>query len=137
VTEAEIVRVALKFANEINRHDVDGLVALLSDDHLFVDALGQEVHGRDKLRAAWRAYFDLFPDYHIDVRETFQSGRVVALLGSASGTLMVDGQARAENRWKVPAAWRAVVDHGQVVHWQVYVDNEPARKILATRSPPG
>ena len=137
MTEAEIVRVALRFANEINRHDVDALLALASDDHLFVDGLGQELHGRDKLRAAWHEYFELFPDYHIDVRETFQSGRVVALLGTASGTLTVEGQARSENRWKVPAAWRAVVDHGQVVHWQVYADNEPARRILAARAPPG
>lgn len=131
MTETEIVRLALRFANEINRHDVDSLIALVSDDHLFVDALGQEVHGREKLRAAWRAYFELFPDYHVDVRETFQAGRVVALFGTASGTLWVNGQSRSENRWKVPAAWRAVVDQGRIVHWQVYADNEPARRILA------
>lgn len=133
MTETEIVRLALRFANEINRHDVDGLIGLVSDDHLFVDALGQEVHGREKLRAAWKAYFELFPDYHMDVRETFQNGRVVALLGTASGTPLVNGQSRAENRWKVPAAWRAVVDQGHVVHWQVYTDNEPARRILASK----
>jgi ketosteroid isomerase-like protein len=133
MTETDLVRLALRFANEINRHDVDGLIALVSDDHLFVDALGQEVHGREKLRAAWKGYFDLFPDYHMDIRETFQSGRVVAFLGSASGTLMVNGESHAENRWKVPAAWRAVVDQGRVVHWQVYADNEPARRILAAK----
>jgi ketosteroid isomerase-like protein len=132
-TEAELVRVALRFANEINRHDVDGLLGLVSDDHLFVDSLGQEIHGREKLRSAWRGYFDQFPDYHIDVKETFQTGRVVALVGTASGTMLVNGQARAENRWRVPAAWRAVIDQGRVVHWQVYADNEPARKVLASR----
>jgi len=131
VTETEIVRIALKFANEINRHDVDALMALVSDDHLFVDGLGQEVHGRERLRAAWRGYFDLFPDYHMDVRETFQSGRVVALFGTASGTFVTEGHAKPENRWKMPAAWKAVVDQGHVVHWQVFADNEPARKILA------
>jgi ketosteroid isomerase-like protein len=131
LTESEIVRTALRFANEINRHDVDALMALVSDDHLFVDALGQEVHGRERLRAAWQGYFEMFPDYHMDVRETFQSGRVVALLGTASATLAVGGQAKPENRWKTPAAWKAVVDHARVVHWQVYADNEPARKILA------
>jgi len=130
VTESEIVRVALRFANEINRHDVDALMALTSDDHLFVDGLGHEVHGREKLRAAWKEYFSAFPDYHMDVRETFQSGRVVALLGTAGGTLLRNGVSRAEDRWKVPAAWRAVIDNGHVVHWQVYADNEPVRRML-------
>ena len=133
MSETDIVRLALRFANEINRHDVDGLLALISDDHLFVDSLGQEVHGRERLRSAWSEHFAMVPDYHIDIRETFQSGRVVAFLGTASGTVAVSGGTPVENRWRVPASWRAVVDHGKVVHWQVYADNEPVRKILTAR----
>lgn len=135
LTETEIVRLALRFANDINRHDVEGIMALVSDDHLFVDSLGQEVYGRERLREAWKGYFELFPDYHMDIRETFQSGRVVALLGTASGTVQVDGERPARNRWKIPAAWRAVVDQGRVVHWQVYADNEPVRKIMGMKHP--
>jgi ketosteroid isomerase-like protein len=135
LTETEIVRLALRFANEINRHDIDAMMALVSDDHLFVDSLGQEVYGRERLRGAWRTYFELFPDYHMDIREAFQGGRVVALLGSASGTFAVDGAKPAQNRWKIPAAWRAVVDQGRVVHWQVYADNEPVRKIMGVKRP--
>lgn len=130
MTETETVRVALRFANEINRHDVEAMMALMSDNHLFVDGLGQEVYGKERLRAAWHAYFEMFPDYHMDVRDTCQSGRVVALLGTASGTFSAKGDRPVHNRWKLPAAWRVVIDQGLVAHWQVYADNQPVRKIM-------
>lgn len=129
--ESEGVRLVLRFVNEINRHDVEGLVSLISYDHRFVDALGHEVRGKEKLRRAWQGYFELFPDYHVEVRETLQNGRDVAIFGTASGTLAHEGQLLLRNHWEVPAAWRAVIDRGLVIHWQVYTDNEPARKIMA------
>ena len=131
--ESDIARAALKFVNEINRHDVESVVAMLADDHLFVDGLGQEVRGREKLRESWRAYFAAFPDYHIAVKEWFQNGRVVALFGTASGTFAVGQSLPAENRWSVPAAWRAIVRDHSIVHWQVYADNEPVWKRMGVK----
>ncbi|MGB7124507.1 MAG: nuclear transport factor 2 family protein [Thermoplasmata archaeon] len=131
--DSDTVRTALKFVNEINRHDVDRLVALLSDDHLFVDGLGQEVRGRERLREAWRTYFEWFPDYHLGVKEWFQNGRVVGMFGTASGTYAVAGELPVRNRWRTPAAWRAVVREHQLSHWQVYADNEPVWKIMGVK----
>ena len=131
--ESDIARAALKFVNEINRHDLESLLSMLSDDHLFVDGLGQELRGRERLREAWRVYFEMFPDYHLAVKEWFQNGRVVAMFGTASGTLAVGADLPAENRWRVPAAWRAVVRDHLIVHWQVYADVEPVRKLLAAK----
>jgi ketosteroid isomerase-like protein len=131
--ESDTVRTALKFVNEINRHDVESLVALLADDHLFVDGLGQEVRGRERLREAWRAYFEWFPDYHLAVKEWFQNGRVVGLFGTASGTFAVGGDLPVQNRWKVPTAWRAVVRDHQIAQWQVYADNEPVWKVMGVK----
>jgi len=131
--ESEIVRAALRFVNEINRHDLESVATLLSDDHLFVDALGQEVRGRDRCRDAWREYFGLFPDYHLAVREWFQNGRVVGLFGTASGTYAVGSELRAENRWRIPVACRAVVRDHLVAQWQVYADSEPVWKIMGVK----
>jgi len=133
VAESEPVRIALRFANEINRHDVKSLLEMITDDHRFVDGLGVEVHGREKLREAWTAYFGMFPDYHMDVRESFQSGPAVALIGTASGTYSVNGELPAHNRWKIPAAWRALVDHQRVAHWQVFTDSEPVWKVMGVK----
>jgi ketosteroid isomerase-like protein len=134
MSEADPERVAIRFVNEINRHDVGALVAMMAPDFRFVDSLGQEVRGVDRMRAAWMAYFAQFPDYRITIREHLSLGQVVALFGTASGTLSEHGELPSRNRWTVPAAWRAVVREGRVVDWQVYADNQPVAKLL---SPPG
>jgi hypothetical protein len=133
--DSETVRTALKFVNEVNRHDLENIVALLADDHLFVDSLGQEVRGKERMREAWRAYFEIFPDYHLAVKEWFQNGRVVGMFGTASGTLAFGGQLPVENRWKLPAAWRAVIRDHLIAQWQVFADNEPVRKVIADHRP--
>ncbi len=123
MTESETARTALKFVNEINRHDLESISALLSEDHLFIDWLGNEVRGRDRTREGWSAYFQMFPDYHIGVREWFQNGRVVAMIGVASG----DRRHRASRGepLEIPAAWRAVVRDHQLAQWQVFAGNQP------------
>jgi ketosteroid isomerase-like protein len=128
--ESDAVRTALRFVNEINRHDVAALLSLVSDDHVFVDALGQEVRGRERLREAWSGYFELFPDYRILIEDHMQAGVVVGLFGSASGTRAIDGALPPTGRWKIPAAWKVVVREGRVERWQVYDDTEPVRKLV-------
>lgn len=131
--ESDTVHLALRFVNEINRHDLDSLSALLTDDHVFVDALGQEIRGKARTRDAWAEYFRLFPDYHCGVKEWFQNGRVVAMFGTASGTFAVGGELPAERRWRIPAAWRAVVRDHLIALWQVYADNEPVWKATGAK----
>ncbi len=106
--EPDVVRTVLRFVNEINRHDVPALLALVSADHKFVDSLGREIRGRERLREAWTAYFDSFPDYRILIEDHLEAGIVVGLFGTASGTFAIDGKLSPERRWKIPASWRAV-----------------------------
>jgi ketosteroid isomerase-like protein len=49
--------VAQKFVERINAADVAGLAALMTEDHRFVDSLGNEVSGREAapdLGGGWR-----------------------------------------------------------------------------------
>jgi len=123
--------VVLAFLEKINQHDVEGLVGLLSEDHVFVDSLGSPLQGREKLRAGWRSYFTMCPDYSVSHEEIFASGNVVATFGSAGGTISTQGELKAENRWRIPAAWIASVRNGQLTEWRVYADNKPVYEILA------
>jgi ketosteroid isomerase-like protein len=118
--------------NAINRQDIDALMEMMTPEHRFVDSLGSVVEGREKMRAGWRAYFDMVPDYKIAVEETYRDGSVVVMLGEARGTFAPDGKMRAENRWKTPAAFRALVEKGKVAEWRVFADNEPIRRCMAT-----
>jgi len=86
------VGVALAFVDRINRHDVEGLVALMSEDHCFVDGLGQVVRGRERMEKGWLAYFGWFPDYSIKLHDTLSKGSLVGLFGSAQGTYSVNGK---------------------------------------------
>lgn len=55
--------IVLLFLELINQRDVDKLVAMMTEDHLFIDSQGQTVRGREKMRAAWRGYYAFCPDY--------------------------------------------------------------------------
>ena len=125
--------VALAFVDMINRHDVDGLVAMLTEDHCFVDGLGQVVRGREQVKKGWVAYFGWFPDYSIQVDDILSKGNVVGLFGTAQGTYSVNGELLPRNHWEVPAAWKAVVLDGCVSEWRVYADNEPVWKIMGVK----
>jgi hypothetical protein len=43
---------------------------------------------------------------------------------------------RDENRWRIPAAWRAIVHDGLVQEFRVYADNKPVYDILAKAAKP-
>src|ERR1700732_2771295 len=101
--------VAMAFVTKINEHDVDGLVALMTPDHVFVDALNTTFRGADKMRQGWKGYFAMFPDYAIEVIDQTDRGNLVAMFGKARGTLAANGKLRRENFWEIPAASHAVV----------------------------
>jgi hypothetical protein len=75
----------------------------------------------------------MFPDYRVSHTDVFSG--VVAAFGSAEGTLAARGELPKENHWNAPAAWRAVVRDGLIAEWQVYADNQSARKIMAVQNP--
>lgn len=125
--------VAQAFLRAINRQDVDALAGLMSPDHRFVDSLGFVTEGREKLREGWGAYFRLVPDYAVAIEETYAGGPVVVMLGIAQGTYSRNGDCLPENRWQTPAAFRARVEDGKMAEWRVYADNEPLRRLMATR----
>jgi len=121
----------LAFLERINAHDADALTSMLTEDHVFTDSLGNAMcGGRAALRDAWRAYFELVPDYRIDIDHIVQDGALLVLLGSARGTCVEGGALSAENHWLIPAAWIAEVRGGLVSAWRVYADNTPVAAIL-------
>jgi uncharacterized protein (TIGR02246 family) len=124
----------LNFLDRVNQRDADKLAELMTEDHVFIDSLGQSVRGREKMRAGWRSYYAFCPDYSVSHEEIFQSGDVVAVFGSASGTIAAQGKLPPENKWRTPAAWLAVVEKGMVKEWRVYADNKPVYDIMAKQT---
>jgi ketosteroid isomerase-like protein len=115
-----------RFVTAINGYDVTALAALMTSDHVFVDSLGNRVHGAVSMEAGWRGYFAMCPDYRIEADDVMAEGSAVLGAGTASGT--IDGIA-----WRTPAAWKAVIRRGKVAEWRVFADNKPVYEILARR----
>jgi len=121
---------ALAFIACINAHDVEGLGALMSDGHTFIDAHGNQVSGKEKMIAGWRGYFEWFPDYYIEVTEVFEDEDKLALFGFAGGTF----KNKEGESWRLPAAWKAIVKDGRVSLWQVYADTKIPFEIIERNS---
>jgi len=120
-----------EFMSRINQGDADKLAELMTEDHAFVDSLGQAVQGRETMRAGWRGYYAMCPDYSVSCDKILSDGNVVAAFGTAGGTIAVNGELSPENGWRIPAAWMAIVENGLVKEWRVYCDNQPVREILS------
>ena len=98
------------FIESINSANIDRLYDLMSNDHVFIDSRGNSMVGNDNMKKAWIGYFDLFPDYKIEITDTFQNDSVIVLLGYASGTFKTSNKNSDNNNyWKVPASWKAIV----------------------------
>jgi ketosteroid isomerase-like protein len=121
---------ARAFVDAINRQDLETLCALMTPGHRFIDPLGQVMEGRERMRAAWKGYFGMVPDYTLAIEEVHGDGVVVVMLGDAGGTYAPGGKMLPENRWKTPVALRARVEDGKVAEWRVYADNEPMRRLM-------
>jgi ketosteroid isomerase-like protein len=133
--QKEPIGVVLAFLEAINSADPNKICALITEDHVFVDALGNKVRGKEAMRKAWAGYFQWFPDYRVSHEEILSDGSLVAAFGSAEGTYAPKGNLLKQNHWSAPAAWFAVVRDGLVKEWRVFADNQAARKIMGWPNP--
>jgi len=120
----------LAFVERINARDVEGLGALMSDDHTFVDAHGNQISGKETMQGAWRGYFEWFPDYQIEITEVYEDGDAFALFGFAGGAF----KGMQSESWRLPAAWKASVKEGRVNLWQVFADTKIPFDIIERNS---
>jgi ketosteroid isomerase-like protein len=125
------IETVLDFLDRINKRDADKLAELMTEDHVFIDSLGNTARGREKMRVAWRGYYSFCPDYWVSHEEILESGPIVAVFGAAGGTIAANGKLPPENKWRTSAAWLAVVENSSVKKWQVYADNKPVYEIVA------
>ena len=72
------VAVVRRFNDAFNRHDVDAMMALMTDDCVFENTRpapdGERVEGQARVRAAWEQLFARSPRAHFDSEEIFAAG---------------------------------------------------------------
>ena len=102
--------VALRFNDRINARDLDGLSALMTDDHTFVDPADERVEGKQACVDAWRGFFAAFPDYRNVFTGTSTDGDAVEITGYSECSVP---------ELAGPARWTALVRDGKVARWRV------------------
>ncbi len=113
---------ALRFNEKINRHDLESLVGLMTEDHTFIDKPGKVIKGKDVMKEGWRTFFDAYPDYRkVFIRVQVADDDFVVMVGySTCSHKPLDG----------PALWSAKVRGGRVSEWRVYEDTAQNRRKL-------
>ena len=61
----------VEFIKRINAGNVDKLCELMTEDHVFQDALGKRFIGRETLRGGWKMYYEMVSDYKVRGEQFF------------------------------------------------------------------
>jgi ketosteroid isomerase-like protein len=124
------IETVLTFVNAINDHEIDKIFDLMSEDHVFIDGYGNIQEGRNGMKESWQNYYEMFPDYHVEITESIESHSVIGLFGNASGTYKINKEKTNINFWKTNAAWKVIVDNQKIKLWQVYCDYTRLMEII-------
>jgi ketosteroid isomerase-like protein len=101
MTDYEIVQA---FVKAINDHDVDKIYDLMPENHVFIDGYGNKHVGINGMKEGWQNYFQMFPDYIIEITDIFEQNSVYGLFGHASATYKNTKDKSNSNFWKTTAA---------------------------------
>jgi ketosteroid isomerase-like protein len=114
--------IVISFIKAINDHDVDKIVNLMSEDHIFIDARDNKLVGKKAMKEGWEGYFKLFPDYKIEVSDIIENESVIGLFGYAGATCKNLRNKTNINSWRIPVSLKAIVEKNKIKHWQVFCD---------------
>jgi len=74
----ETARVVQRFNEAFNRHDVDAVMALMTDDCIFENTRprpdGERYEGAAAVRGFWEQFFARSPEAHFGAEEVFAAG---------------------------------------------------------------
>lgn len=116
------------FVPAINARDAERLHSLMTPDHTLVDPIGNRVNGADACKNAWSGYFQLFPDYALELVDAVETPAAVFATGWATGAFR--GTTGLGDRFRIPAAWKATMSVDKVSVWQVFADTKVPFEII-------
>ncbi len=112
--------IALSYNECINNRDLKGVIALMADNHRFIDTKNR-VENREQMETSWAEFFSEYPDYRNIFHTVISRNNLVILLGhSICSEPVIDG----------PAIWTAKIENDLVTEWRIYLDTEESRSEL-------
>lgn len=111
-------KIALEFVECINTQDVEGLAALMTEDHTFIGyEEGDVAVGRERMKEGFAQYFEAYPEYKIHISKVTRSGKDIAIIGTTSGS-----QIPPEVEAKETVIWIAKMKDQLVSEWRIFTD---------------
>ena len=110
---------ALQFNECINAQDIDGLSALMSEDHTFIDREDETCAGKQKMTQGWIEFFESFPEYRNTFIRVESHDDLVILTGYATWSKGAEPD---------HVIWTARIENDLVAEWRVHHDTEENRK---------
>jgi ketosteroid isomerase-like protein len=120
----------IRFVKAINDHDINEIVNLMSEDHIFIDAANHKTVGKKGMKEGWERYYELFPDYKIEISDITENESVIGLFGNVNATYKNLTNKLNSNFWRITASWKAIAENNKIKHWQVYCDYSDLFKII-------
>jgi hypothetical protein len=100
---------ALRFNENINQRNLEGLINLMAEEHTFIDNSGVFDHDMKK---GWETFFDKYPDYRNVFTSVTVQDNIVIMIGYSTCS--------DESRLNGPSMWTAKVENELVSEWRVY-----------------
>lgn len=113
---------AAEFNEHINAANLRALASLVSEDHRFIDTVGNMVVGKPACIAAWSAFFAAFPGYRNTLEKFYELDNLVTITGFS--------ECPNHPELSGPAIWTATVMAGRLTEWRVYQDTVSNRMNL-------
>jgi steroid delta-isomerase-like uncharacterized protein len=126
MTRKELRLALQRYADAKNRHDIEAIVALRSDDCVDESmALGTRIEGKTALREFFTGFFASIPDYYGEFEGTAYGDDTVTVWGRWGGTLTDDLmgiQVESGRELKIPVAFVCTFRDGLLVRDAGYFD---------------
>lgn len=115
--------IALHFNNCITHADIEGLAALMTEDHMFVDMANNRIKEKENnIAQAWQPFFRLYPGYRNIFEKVIVRGSTVIMQGYSVCSAEILNQVRA--------IWVAEIVNHKVSLWHIYPDTQENRERL-------
>ena len=113
---------ALLFNECINSQDIEGLAALMTDDHSLICYDNNDTNNKESSRKAWSTFFHDFPDYKNHFTRIESRDNFVIIIGKSTCS--------NSDFLNKKALWSAKIENDKLSEWQVYDDTIENRKRL-------
>ncbi len=110
---------ALQFNEYINNQDIEGLIGLMAEDHIFIDRKGY--WDRDMVNG-WKRFFNEWPTYKNIFTRVESRENLVILIGYALWS--------KDSKEEDHCIWTATIENALLSKWQIFKDIEENRKKL-------